>query len=200
MGKIHQLKTKARPAGTTSTPTSFVGPQFPGSELIRLLAEKADADDLTAYELAERLGMTYAYLLMLSRGPKHREHRKVQDLSMPQLKRMANFLERPLMDILVLAELVKPEDQYVAVDLEQRVDSVWRRWLEDPVWGRLAPLSAGWKKTPFADRVRMAALYDHLAHRQRILPEPHLIRFSQPKTASRRSAAPVRAKKVANAR
>ena len=155
---------------------------------------------MTAAELSSRLGITYPYLLMLTRGPRHREHRKVANASLPLLKRMAAFLERPLMDILVLAEIVKPEDQYVVDGLEQRVDSVWRRWCEDPVWSRLAPLPARWREMDFEDRVRMAALYDHLAHKQRILPAPHLISFASSKGRGRSAAPATRAKKVANAR
>ena len=190
MGKVHVLKPRAgrRVAPVPRKPAANEDAAvFEGSELIRLVLERGDEAALTQSQLATRLGMSVSYLAMLSRGPRHKPHRRVQDLSIKQLKKMAAFLERPLMDVLVLAEIVGADEQYVAADLKVRVDSVIERWRADPVWNRLAPTRLGWKRTKFADQVRMAVLYDHLAHRTRILPEPHLISFEDNKVAAETS-------------
>lgn len=181
MGKVHALKPRvARRATPEPTPVPAVeaGAVFPGSELIRLLLERGDEAGLSPRKLAAAVGVSLSYLAKLSRGPSNKDYRRVQDLSVVQLKKVASFLERPLMDILVLAEIVSPEEQYVAADLKARVNSVWERWRADPVWSRLSPVPSRWHKMDFEDQIRMTVLYDHLMHRTLILPAPHMITFA----------------------
>jgi transcriptional regulator with XRE-family HTH domain len=140
-------------------------PWIAGRELIRALIKRARELGMDKYELADAIGITYPYLIALSNGS-----RPIPGISHDKLRRMASFLGLTFVQVLMLAEIVKPED--FVVDQEERLDLSLERAIEnmrmDEEWGRIAPSKSEWSNLSRSTRLGIAMMWERVSQQDLI--------------------------------
>lgn len=144
-----------------------------GGALFTAIQQRAEALGLERHEIADALGITYPYLLALSAGK-----RPVSGLSEDKFRRIAQFLERPLIEVLMLAEVLYPEDfiQYTSAEtLERELEVAISSMRANPQWGMLAPSPEEWQGLSLASRIGIVLLWERVQG-QELLRKARLIR------------------------
>jgi hypothetical protein len=136
-----------------------------GVLLIQALQKAAETcgDDLA--DLGARMRMTESsWISFLNR------RRSVETLTRTQLKAMADYLGRPLVYVMSLAELVRPEDFVSELSVAQQLNEMYERLRLDQTYGVFTPSAEQWNDTPYAAKVLIALMYGRLSERDIIGP------------------------------
>lgn len=131
--------------------------KLPGAALIHLVLDRAAQLDMDKHELCSAIDITYPYLNALSNG-----HRPIPGMSHEKLRKIAKFLRLPFMQVLMLAEIVTPEDfiHDSEDELEAASLSALLAMRSEPEWGRVAPTDEEWKVLSLRTRMGFALMWE----------------------------------------
>jgi hypothetical protein len=167
-------KTVKKPRKATLLATK-VDKSVPGSALMARLWEKMLKDDISPTTLAEEhLDMAYSYLMMLGRGTA-----AIDQLKVKQYLKMAEYLGIPLMQVMLLAEAIKPEDFFYNADLEERVGLVYQKLCKDPVFMGFAPSEHEWNSLSLNLKLSFCVIYENSCQ-TKLLNVADLIKVEEP--------------------
>lgn len=147
---------------------------FPGAALIDLTWQRLTERGMTPRELSDELGITYVYLMMLARG-----ERLPSEMSIPTLKKFAGFISVPVAQAALLAEILTPDDFYLQLTLEERIEQVYAAFKKDPKFGGFAPTVNVWRDLPIEAKLAIAVLYEN-GTQTRLLDVAKLVRVKDP--------------------
>ncbi len=134
---------------------------LPGGRLINALWATMNERHDTPAQLAEVLGVTYVYLMMLARGDK-----PVPALKHDVLVRAAEYLGIPTVQAFLWAGIIQPSDFVRAGSLPEKIKAVRRAMLTDPIWSGYAGTEEDWDATPIHVQLFACLLYERAARTQ----------------------------------
>lgn len=169
----------------------------PGAALVMAIEIEARHRGVDARDLAQRFELKQQTWDSVLDGK-----RSIQSLHFQQLESIADFLEKPFVHVLALAELLKPEHFVVERSVDEMLNLVYLKFRGDPFWSSVCMPEADWESAPRSVRLAFALLYNkesggELLEQARVpeiryvLPDAPAVAPS-PKTS--RAAAPVVAK------
>jgi transcriptional regulator with XRE-family HTH domain len=127
---------------------------IPGKRLIDFLKMRADRNDEVMTDIAEHLGVSLSYLSSIFRGV-----RPISGLSRDALVKAAKYLDLPIAQVYLLADILKLSD----FDVEQNVNSFCERAHDalshDPKWAGYAPSAQNWSELSLDVRMLIGLLY-----------------------------------------
>lgn len=142
-----------------------------GSVLIRKIWQKMLNMNIKPSVLAvEHLGMAYSYFMALGRG-----QARVDKLKIEQYTLMANFLDLPLIQVMLLAEAVRPEHFYYNATVEERIEHVYENMVNDPIFMGFAPSQHDWDSLSPSLKLSFCVMYETSAQ-TKILNPAELVR------------------------
>lgn len=147
-----RAKTKAAPAKDK---------EKRGIALARAIEHRASCLGLSQKESAKELGFSEPYYALLLSG-----QRWFGSVSEDKLKRIASFLDVPLVSVYLLGEILHPEDFFRTSSLEDRLELVFRHLSQDPYLAGVAPNRKDWDRTPLPIRLLCATLYERLSDKE----------------------------------
>jgi len=159
--KKAEKKTKPAAASKNTRKSALtekkIDKNIPGSALIAKLWEKMLKDNISPHDLAtQHLDISYSYLMLLGRG-----EAPVNQLAIPKYLRMAAYLGIPLMQVMLLAEAVAPEDFFYNAGLEDRIALVYEKMKKDPVYMGFAPNEHEWDSLSLKMKLSFCVMYEN---------------------------------------
>ena len=148
--------------------------QIRGAALARALDARAQSLGLSQRAAAHRVGFSEPYYALLMGG--NRWFGAVEDAA---LKRIAEFLDVPMISVLLMSERVSPEDFFRKTTLESQIDFVYSTMSTDKRWTAAMPKSADWKNTPLSVRLLAALLYQECSGKD-LMEKARLLRVESP--------------------
>jgi hypothetical protein len=130
----------------------------PGQALVQAIKERAMEQGLNVGQTAAVFQLSPSYWASICSGV-----RPVQALRHARLRRMADFLGRPFIEVLSLAELVEPEDFIVHQTIDDRLNAVYRLMKADSLWSALVPKEDVWDQADRQFKLMLARMYLKLA-------------------------------------
>ncbi|MBL1267721.1 MULTISPECIES: helix-turn-helix domain-containing protein [Halomonadaceae] len=125
---------KGKPKGPRSDYLQ-IEPETPGYKLIQVIFERAVSEGLASTDLAEHLGIAPSTLSHLKTG-----RRLASSLGRDVIEKFAEWLNYPVLAVLILAEQVRLEDFYSPRnDLDRAIDRALQFMADDPEWGGMMP-------------------------------------------------------------
>jgi transcriptional regulator with XRE-family HTH domain len=125
---------KGKPKGPRSDYLQ-IEPDTPGYKLVQIIFERAVSEGVSTTELAESLGIAPSTLSHLKTG-----RRQASSLGRDVVERFAEWLNYPVLAVMILAEQVRLEDFYSPQnDLDRAIDRALHFMADDPEWGGMMP-------------------------------------------------------------
>lgn len=133
---------------------------YSGMALLNLLIKRANDLNLDRKQLCNSIGITYPYLNALMNG-----HRDVAGIGLDKLRIMGGFLNMSFIQVLMLAEIVKPEDfaQYGGELLDSDLDRMYENLKNDPEWSIASPTQAEWNMLSRNSKIGYALMWETLS-------------------------------------
>lgn len=176
--KVRRVSRKAKTADAPDTPENpgTVGdpapPQDSGAEqgaehnsnepreveglrLIQQIRRTLIERNLPERHIADIMGVTTIYWNSMTNG-----HRKIKSLGRDKLKKIAEFLGLPPVQVRVLAGDILVEDFLVEKDLDDQLFLSVEKMRLDPQWVVLAPTNDEWAALPLKMKVLTCTLYE----------------------------------------
>ena len=148
--------------------------QVRGAALARALDARAQSLGLSQKAAAHRVGFSEPYYALLMGG--NRWFGAVEDQA---LKRIAEFLDVPMISVLLMSERISPEDFFRKTTLESQIDFVFSTMFTDKRWTSAMPRHADWKNTPLSVRLLAALLYQECSGKD-LMEKAKLLRVESP--------------------
>jgi transcriptional regulator with XRE-family HTH domain len=148
--------------------------QVRGAALARALDARAQTLGLSQRAAAHRVGFSEPYYALLMNGS--RWFGAVEDQA---LKRIAEFLDVPMISVLLMSERISPEDFFRKTTLESQIDFVFSTMFTDKRWTSAMPRHADWKNTPLSVRLLAALLYQECSGKD-LMEKARLLRVESP--------------------
>ena len=148
--------------------------QVRGAALARALDARAQSLGLSQRAAAHRVGFSEPYYALLMGGS--RWFGAVEDQA---LKRIAEFLDVPMISVLLMSERISPEDFFRQTTLESQIDFVFSTMSTDKRWTSAMPRNADWKNTPLSVRLLAALLYQECSGKD-LMEKARLLRVESP--------------------
>ena len=148
--------------------------QVRGAALARALDARAQSLGLSQRAAAHRVGFSEPYYALLMGGS--RWFGAVEDQA---LKRIAEFLDVPMISVLLMSERISPEDFFRKTTLESQIDFVFSTMFTDKRWTSAMPRHADWKNTPLSVRLLAALLYQECSGKD-LMEKAKLLRVESP--------------------
>tara|TARA_R110001583_G_scaffold88220_2_gene229075 strand:- start:1052 stop:1696 length:645 start_codon:yes stop_codon:yes gene_type:complete len=112
-----------------------IEPETPGYKLVQVIFERAVGEGLASTDLADHLGIAPSTLSHLKTG-----RRLASSLGRDVIEKFAEFLNYPVLAVLILAEQVHLSDFYSPRnDLDRVIDRALQFMADDPEWGGMMP-------------------------------------------------------------
>ena len=112
-----------------------IEPETPGYKLVQVIFERAVSEGVASTDLAEHLGIAPSTLSHLKTG-----RRLASSLGRDVIERFAEWLNYPVLAVMILAEQVRLEDFYSPQnDLDRAIDRALHFMADDPEWGGMMP-------------------------------------------------------------
>ena len=112
-----------------------IEPETPGYKLVQVIFERAVGEGLASTDLADHLGIAPSTLSHLKTG-----RRLASSLGRDVIEKFAEFLNYPVLAVLILAEQVHLSDFYSPRnDLDRAIDRALQFMADDPEWGGMMP-------------------------------------------------------------
>lgn len=146
----------------------------PQVALINLLWEKMASEGITPTQLADRLGISYPYLMLLRRG-----ERKTEEISMRTIRQMAEFLDLPALMVMQLAGIVVPLDFYYRPTLQSQIEMAYSELRSDPKFGGFAPERQDWDSLTDNMKLLVAVLFQN-GRKTAILDPVEILKWELP--------------------
>jgi hypothetical protein len=147
-------------------------PHIRGMKLIQAVLERADDLGIDSVELAEKLGYTEPYWKAFVRGS-----RWIGAVGTDKLQLIADFLQKPLLTIYILAEILDANSFIYKESLEKVFSDTYKRLIEHEALRIFAPDEKSWRETPEATKLLCVYLVARLMNEELIdLAKEGLIR------------------------
>lgn len=130
-------------------------PPVEGYRLIALIRKTLIERNLPERHIADIMGVTTIYWNSMTNG-----HRTIKSLGREKLKKVAEFLGIPAVQVRVLAGDIDIEDFFVEKDTEQQLFLSIEKMRLDPQWVSLAPTNEQWDALPMHLKMALATLYE----------------------------------------
>lgn len=111
-----------------------------GHRLVIALERKLATNNESYKDLAFRLGKSYAYIISLL----HKD-RPLRNMDYDFLRKCAEYLEIPLAQAFLLADILAPTDFQYHMNLESIFDKTFRDMSADPIWSGYCPHREEWE-------------------------------------------------------
>lgn len=125
-----------------------------GSLLVDAIAHQAVTQGVRIEDLADRFGFAENYWLAIVNG-----HRSISVSAKPRFERIAEFLDRPLVQVLNLAEYLEPKDFMVRSTLEDELNLVYTTMCGDPQWATFVMAPDKWDQLDVDAKILISMLY-----------------------------------------
>jgi hypothetical protein len=149
-----------------------------GAALARALEARAQSLGLSQKAAAHQIGFSEPYYALLLGG--QRWFGSVEEAS---LKRIAEFLDVPIISVLLMAEKVYPQDFFRSTTIESQIDFVFATMSKDKRWTSAMPNHIDWSKTPQSVRLLAALLYQECSGKD-LMEKARLLRIEDPSGAA----------------
>ena len=149
-----------------------------GAALARSLEARAQSLGLSQKAAAHQIGFSEPYYALLLGG--QRWFGSVEEAS---LKRIAEFLDVPIISVLLMAEKVYPQDFFRSTTIESQIDFVFATMSKDKRWTSAMPNHIDWSKTPQSVRLLAALLYQECSGKD-LMEKARLLRIEDPSGAA----------------
>jgi hypothetical protein len=126
-----------------------------GALLVDAIVHEAVRQGVRVEALYDRFGFAENYWLAILSG-----NRSLHSTAKFRLKLVADFLGRPLVDILTMADYLEPEDFVVRDTLDDELNLAYEMMRNDLRWGVLCPRPEDWDASPTATKILTVALYE----------------------------------------
>lgn len=188
------MRRRARQAGIRrplSQPASLHNEGLTvASPLIQALWRRAATLGMSTRDLAARLGISYPYLMHLANPKNPRSTDGPRGLDREVMRRAAEFLEIPLVQAYVLANILKPEDFFYKPTLDEKLESAYRHMTQNGLWCGFAPTRQQWDAMSRDLKLSFVMLYEQVVNRgfldRALVPMP-----SEPQDARKQGEASV---------
>lgn len=131
--------------------------------LMRMLYRKMHEEGMDPEQLAQRIGISYAYLRSLlnenrtTNGPK--------GLDKNTLRLAAEFLEMPVASAYVLSGVLDPEDFFYKPTIAESVEAAYQDMTKNGLWAGFAPSQLTWSQLPLDVKLTIAVLYEQTSNK-----------------------------------
>lgn len=151
----------------------------PGAALVMAIEVEARRRGVDPRDLASRFELKQQTWDSVLDGK-----RPIQGLHFQQLEAIADFLEKPFVHVLALAELLKPEHFVVERTVDDMLNLVYLKFRGDPFWSSVCMSESDWEAAPLSVRLAFALLYNRESEGQLLEQAqiPH-IRYVLPQSA-----------------
>jgi transcriptional regulator with XRE-family HTH domain len=129
-----------------------------GAALAKAIEDQAAELGLTQKDVAQRLGFSEPYYALLLSG-----QRWFGAVSEDKLKRIADFLDVPLLSVYMLAEVIHSEDFFRASSIEDQIAAALDAMARDKRFSTIIPTRADWSHAPLRVRLLCAILYQDVS-------------------------------------
>lgn len=129
-----------------------------GKRLIDLTRQRLAELNKPERAILDIIGVTYVYWNALTNG-----HRRLSGLPHAKMQRLADFLEIPVIQAYMLADLYTPADLVVHKDLADHLKGSLAKMRADKRWNFIAPPDEAWDATPEASQLAIILLYERVA-------------------------------------
>lgn len=143
-----------------------------GIALLNALFKKMVENNETKHDLAKKFGVSYSYLTALGNT------RSASGLTIDVIRSMAEYLDIPTAQALMLAGVMTPEDFYLERTISDRANLVYKEMLRDPILGAFAPSPENWNELNEPTRLLIAVLYENNA-KTKILDISKMIKLAE---------------------
>ncbi|WP_018949091.1 helix-turn-helix transcriptional regulator [Thioalkalivibrio sp. ALMg11] len=152
-------KEKTGEDGGGAAPTGHIK----GSALTKALLERAEELEMDRYKLADAIGITYSYLTLILNGG-----RDISKITDEKLRSMGRFLGIPFAQVLMLAEVLRPEDFIVGEEetIDASIRQVYASMSRHPEWRGLAPTDEDWANTPRQVKIVLGMMFQRLTNEE----------------------------------
>lgn len=140
-----------------AAPASKEKEQTP-SALMSRLWEQAAANNESLPELADKLDISYPYLMALARG-----ERPTEKMDRTHLVSAARYLNLSVGQVYLLAGALLPEDFIFEPTQEEKMQYALAAMRKDPLWTAFAPNEKVWKHADPSVRLLICLLYERAA-------------------------------------
>ncbi len=140
------------------TKSKEIEPTKRGSALARAIEERASALGMHQKTVAQKLGFSEPYYALLLSG-----QRWFGSVAEDKLKRIADFLDIPLLSVYMLAEVIYSQDFYRASSIEDQIQFVLSTLSADRRFAAVIPPARDWKNVPLSIRLLVSILYQDVS-------------------------------------
>lgn len=135
------------------------------TDLIKRLWKKAAEKGIGTRELSRILGISYPYLMHLANPKNGRSTDGPRGMDREVLRRAAEFLEVPLVQAFVLANILKPEDFFYKPSLAEKLEAAYVHMTQNGLWCGFAPSRAQWDGMTDDLKLSFVMLYEQTVNR-----------------------------------
>lgn len=145
-----------------------------GMALVNAMIRQATTLEIDKYKLSETIGITYPYLCAITNGT-----RPVGGISHDKLRSIAKFLDMTFVQVLMLAEIVKPQDflKDQGQELERSMLLSMESMRMHHEWGGVTPTPEEWNALSEKTRVGFALMWQQISG-QTMLNQAQMIMVS----------------------
>lgn len=125
--------------------------------LTDLMVKECGNRGIMTQQMCDELDISKTYFVSLVNG-----HKETQNISTDNLRKIAKFLRRSLVEVELIAGAKTPEDFFGDGDLDDSLITVFRMMNADPSVNQFASFSVrDWNALPQYARVLIAVLYEN---------------------------------------
>lgn len=150
---------------------------FPGRglALAEIIKDHCSRLGLSQKKAAAALSLSEPYYTLLISGK-----RWFGSLDEEKLKRIAEFLDLPLLSIYMLAEIIHPEDFFRSSSFEAQLDLVFESMIKDPRFMTIMPTRENWSSSDLRMKLLCVVLYQDVSTKD-FLEKFNLVALSETK-------------------
>lgn len=145
-----------------------------GAALARAIEDHASELGLSQKEVAKRLGFSEPYYALLLSG-----QRWLGAVSEDKLRKIADFLDLPLLSVYMLAEVIHSEDFFRASSIEDQVEASYATMVKDKRFTTIMPTRKDWEASSLRVRLLCAILYQDVSGKD-LLEKFRMLTISEP--------------------
>lgn len=153
-----------------------------GAALCRAISTRISELGMAQKEAAKKVGISEEYFSLLLGG-----ERWFGTVAEDKLHRIADFLNVPLISVMMLAEMIQPKDFYRSSTLESQVESMFDVLEKDKRFVMAVPSRAEWGKTPLPVKLMCVILYQQVSGKD-FLEKAELLQIKKPPRAKKTAA------------
>ncbi len=140
---------------TDETSDSMKEKNYPGIRMVNMLKKRADRNNEVMSDVATHLGISLPYLSAIFRGV-----RPISGMSREAYVNAAHYLNLPVAQIYLLADVMKLSDFYAEQDAAGVCERIHDAMSLDPKWAGYIPATSTWTSMPMSVKILIGLLYE----------------------------------------